>query len=96
MADYLNGHPIVLKDGNWYFKDTGKPTVNSNRLCGHCNKDKTIEGHDYCLGTLPEVMNACCGHGVEDEAYVMFWYGNTIHGREAIAWQKKHRQTKKL
>jgi hypothetical protein len=33
-------------------------------------------------------MNACCGHGVETDAYVQFLDGKSIHGREAKAAQK--------
>lgn len=41
--------------------------------CEHCGKGVTKEGHDGCIGTLPdEVMNACCGHGVTLSAYVQF------------------------
>jgi len=40
--------------------------------CNHCNLDPTKEGHDACLGTLPNVMNACCGHGDVNLAYVQF------------------------
>jgi hypothetical protein len=29
-------------------------------------------------------MNACCGHGVVDEAYVQFLDGASVHGRDAL------------
>lgn len=40
--------------------------------CAHCKKLPTPEGHDGCLGTLPEniIMNACCGHGDIEVAYI--------------------------
>jgi len=41
--------------------------------CVHCNKSPTIEGHDACIGTLENIMNACCGHGGRNEPYVQFW-----------------------
>lgn len=81
----LRGHEIVSADGAWYFADTGEPTAPTwtARPCGYCNKPDTPEGHDGCLGTLPEVMNACCGHGVVSEAYVQFDDGKIIRGEKA-------------
>ena len=39
-------------------------------VCGHCNLKRTKEGYDGCIGYLPNVMNACCGHGEKSMAYV--------------------------
>ena len=47
--------------------------------CRWCNRERTPEGHDGCLGTLPGVVYACCGHG-GDAGYVMFENGLTITG----------------
>lgn len=41
-------------------------------VCGYCEKKRTTEGHDGCVGTLDNVMNACCGHGQVEMAYVQF------------------------
>lgn len=49
-----------------YLNGTGK------EYCTHCNKSRTPEGHDGCIGTLKNVMNACCGHGETNMAYVQF------------------------
>ena len=57
---------------------------NKNIPCGKCNKSVTKEGHDACLGTLPGVMNACCGHGKKQEAYIQFLDGFAIRGKDAI------------
>lgn len=51
--------------------------------CGNCGKRRTDEGHDACLGTLIGVMNACCGHGNEDEAYIQFLDGECVRGKDA-------------
>lgn len=40
--------------------------------CGHCGLNRTTEGHDGCIGTLENVMNACCGHGEVMMAYIQF------------------------
>jgi hypothetical protein len=37
------------------------------------------EGHDACLGTLPGVRAACCGHG-KTKGYVLFESGLMISG----------------
>ena len=51
--------------------------MESNWVKGKCIKCKlarTPEGHDPCLGELPGVLFACCGHGV-DEGYIYFQNG---------------------
>ncbi len=63
-------------------------------ICTHCNKLPTKEGHDGCIGTLPkkEVMNACCGHGNDNQAYVQFWDKPRISGEEAIKYITSHKE----
>ena len=78
------GHNIVFIDDEWVYEDTRTPTVDNERHCGHCKKPKTEEGYDSCLGTLPNVMNACCGHGQDDEAYIQYPDGSDIRGKDAI------------
>jgi hypothetical protein len=78
------GHVIVFRGGEHHFEDTGEPTVGSDRPCGHCNRHPTVEGHDACLGTLPGVMNACCGHGEVSAAYVQMPDGTHFQGQDAI------------
>ncbi len=82
----FRGYDIEYRDGNWVFSDTGElvSDVWTDRPCGHCNKMNTKEGHDGCLGTLPFVMNACCGHGVVSAAFVQFWDGTITKGKKAI------------
>lgn len=61
--------------------------------CKHCLTQATIEGHDGCLlGSLPGVMNACCGHGDIDCASVQLYHEDykhdsnkySLHGKEAM------------
>ena len=80
------GYEIEMVGEEWVFTDTGQFTVNSNRPCGYCHKYKTIEGHDACLGTLPGVKNACCGHGKITDAYVQKLNDEIIQGYDAITW----------
>lgn len=67
--------------------------------CGHCGLKVTKEGYDGCIGKLEDgVMNACCGHGVDAEAYVQFNHkdyrdspnGCRISGEEAIEYIRKN------
>ena len=87
--DYLRGHEIVFVNGHWRFKDTMECTAatRERRSCGLCGKPTTAEGHDDCLGTLPGVANACCGHGNIESAYVVFDDGRRLGGLAAQQWQ---------
>ncbi len=59
-------------------------------VCAKCKKGPTREGHDGCLGTLPgPVMNACCGHGNDSQAYIQYWGGKRISGSGAVAEQAR-------
>lgn len=84
---YLRGHPIEYDGERWIYSDTGDPTSWEERTlqaeerpCGHCGQHRTPEGHDPCLGTLPGVANACCGHGRPSESYVQFTNGMVLRG----------------
>lgn len=65
----INGHKITADEKT-------NITVMPCPKCGHYPDDN---GNDYCLGQLPGVIHACCGHGV-DEGYIMFENGVTIRG----------------
>jgi hypothetical protein len=84
---YLRGHEIERLRNVWVYSDTKEPTVvngvYAERTCGHCAIPQTSEGHDGCLGELADVMNACCGHGQECDAYVQFPDGTAVYGSEA-------------
>lgn len=84
--EYLRGHLIECIDNEWVFCDTKESTADTwkERPCGHCGLYNTPEGHDGCLGTLPNVMNACCGHGGKHEgAYVQFDNGVIVRHKNA-------------
>lgn len=76
-ADMWRGHRVEIRDG--------APSVR------HCGLQDTPEGHDGCLGTLPEniVMNACCGHGNRRMAYIQYWDRTVIEGPAAIEEQRR-------
>lgn len=78
----LRGYEIEEKDGEFFYQDNGQPTAETwkDRPCGHCGIYNTPEGHDACLGELPGVMNACCGHGNIEESYIQFENGVIVRG----------------
>lgn len=59
------------------------------RLCGYCGMfsvgDDLFDGHDHCTANLPGVLFACCGHGKDRQAYVMFEDGLTVYGKAAVS-----------
>lgn len=83
------GNEIELVDDLWIYSDTKEPVpINyKSRPCGNCGRNFTKEGHDGCLGELIGLMNACCGHGKINEAYVQFLDGECVRGEDAIVIQ---------
>jgi len=90
------GHPIVFSD-EWQYADTLESVAETwkERPCGHCGSPSTPDGHDGCLGTIPGVMNACCGHGDSADAYVQFENGSRFGGMAAVAFFKGKRNMSK-
>ena len=80
------GNNIIFVNNEWIYEDTKLPVSETyqERKCENCNRHITKEGHDACLGNLPGVINACCGHGREDEAYVQLLDKTVIDGIDAI------------
>jgi len=67
ITAYERGHPVYFKDGRIYYRDTDEEVdFDKARPCPRCGRLPTPEGHDACLGTLPGVKSACCGHGVTE------------------------------
>ena len=63
--------------------------------CARCGRFPTAEGHDACLGVLDGVLNACCGHGSEDSAYVELRGGVILRGKPAIEKMRQIMDSKK-
>lgn len=89
--DTHRGHEMYLsRDGVYLYTDDDTPVSdNPDRTCGHCSRPNTLEGHDGCLGTLPGLMNACCGHGETRRAYAQFEDGSTTHRQHAVRVMNK-------
>ena len=66
ITTYLRGHKVGTSNGrDWLYCDT-LAEFDDSRPCIRCGLMPTKEGHDACLGTIPGVRDACCGHGVEE------------------------------
>lgn len=90
------GHKTRWVRGDWCYVDTGKPIatgrllvaageLTADRPCGRCGLNRTKEGHDGCLGTLPgPVAEACCGHGTPDMAYISYRNHSRLAGVDAM------------
>ena len=90
------GNSIMFQNDEWVYENgMGVAGTHEEMPCGHCGKQYTEEGHDACLGTLIGVMNACCGHGKEREAYVQFWDEECIRGKDAMTIMKVLKRQKK-
>lgn len=83
----FRGHPTFFdeKEHQWKYEDTeGDAGFGFEvRPCKRCGKifEGSNEGEpDPCLGDLPGVDNACCGHGIRDAAYVRFTNGVILRG----------------
>lgn len=87
----LRGHPIYWDGEQYRYEDDNTPTVTGHkeRDCDKCRLPNRKDGHDACLGELPSVMNACCGHGDVDEAYIQYPDNTRIAGEEAITEMNK-------
>lgn len=73
---YSNGHKICYDDEEkiWKYEDNGADIEKEARRCSKCEKLPTKEGYDSCIGYIPGLKSACCGHGVEEP------YGVTTDG----------------
>lgn len=82
---YFRGHEIVSMNGRWVYADTlthagFNGEVRPCKKCGRTFSGSNNGKPDPCLGALPGVDNACCGHGIREEAYVRFTNGVILRG----------------
>jgi len=66
ITSYQRGHLIEynLLTKQWVYSDD-KSSIEKERPCIRCGELPTKEGYDTCLGHIPGLKSACCGHGVE-------------------------------
>jgi hypothetical protein len=81
--DTWRGHEIVEIGDVWVYADTREPVAdNPERPCGLCRLPNRDDGHDACLGEIPGLMNACCGHGEAALAYAQLLDRSVVAGAE--------------
>ena len=71
LSSTRRGHKIISTDGyKWVYADNGE-SADIDRPCKRCGRMPTPEGYDACLGYIPGVKSACCGHGVDEPILMM-------------------------
>ena len=85
IKSYFRGHPTVWVNNQWLYEDTKTRAgfgyeVRPCKKCGKSFEGSNVGKADPCLGNLPGVNNACCGHGIKSKAYIRFTNGVTIRG----------------
>lgn len=91
---FYQGHEIYFNHGCWRFKSDGTETSESEFLkrgCGFCGLNyiqDAGEVYDGCMGKIKgSVMNACCGHGNDSDAYVQFFGDKeNLSGHDALEY----------
>ena len=70
---YIRGWDVYYDFGErtWRYTDDDEKCYSENeRPCKYCDEPAFISC-DACLGLIPGVKSACCGHGVE-QGYIIF------------------------
>ena len=76
-TSHHRGHIIYWDGQEWRYLTDNLSIKNNERPCIRCGKYPSPEGHDACLGYIPNVRNACCGHGVR-AGYIQYKNGRCI------------------
>jgi len=80
---FLRGHRLIWLNGRWVYEDDhADPLIRGRqpRPCKKCGAVFPWHEVDPCLGVLPGVHSACCGHGLRSESYVRFTTGVVLKG----------------
>ena len=75
---HIRGHKVYYnkEKQEWLYSDDDTST-SVERPCKRCGHMPLENGEDWCLGHIPKVKNACCGHGVE-EGYIQLENGKSF------------------
>jgi len=79
----IGGHKVFWNEGlkEYRYQDGGQLVGKGVlRDCKKCGKPMKWRDPDPCLGVLPGVAYACCGHGAE-QGYIYFHSGVVIRGK---------------
>lgn len=76
---FSRGHSIVQQPNSsvWVFEDNLEPCYHQ-RACIKCKIMATPFEADPCIGMLPDVKFACCGHGIKGKDYVLMNSGERM------------------
>lgn len=74
------GHEMHYDGSDWIITATGEKLADAELNCTVCKQPCPLKEPDPCLGTLPGVAHACCGHGDPDKAYILFKNGVKVTG----------------
>lgn len=67
--------------------EDGVPLGAEERPCSACGRCAlSVKAPDPCIGYLPGVLAACCGHGLVHSAYVHRSAGGVLTGEHATSW----------
>lgn len=77
----------------WLYADNEAPIDDEIRPCVKCGCIQEKGQPDTCLGTLPGVKFACCGHGDINGAYITFENGVTVRGFNRVEVENKEGKT---
>lgn len=75
---FSRGHELYSFNGiDWFYTSTNEPQYEIES-CTKCGLKASQDDPDPCLGMLPGVKYACCGHGIPGQDYVVLNNGNRI------------------
>lgn len=76
------GNPIHFDESKqaWLVTETGEKLKDAELDCTVCKQPCPLKEPDPCLGELPGVRHACCGHGDPSQAYIVFENGIKVTG----------------
>lgn len=80
---FYRGWDIEWINEKWVYADTKEPLPGWGgeiRPCKKCGALMNDHEPDKCLGNLPGVDNACCGHGIPSLSYIRFTNGLVVEG----------------
>ena len=76
---------LGAKGVDFTFNDTEFIDLDALKVtCPKCSKEQIASEPDSCLGKLPGVLFACCGHGIKEHSYIYFENGTIIRGFDRI------------
>lgn len=62
---YKRVWPLCYKRAVWVYEDT-RELITRERRCRRCGRFPHVLGYDACLGYIPGLRSACCGHGIRE------------------------------